>query len=175
MSFTALVFTFFRALLLSLPLKSVFLLSRRSLCLALLELGPLLSFGDLSLLAGNQFLHGLEFGPLLVALSTLCGDLDSILHIGTRSLGALSLGSLCANLCSAQLADLIFDWPDVDEVLEYGFRILIDTRAVEGAIDKSDSLATVQCEELYGIALDFGFSDLEYGPLDLVAMFLQSI
>lgn len=154
---------------------STLLLPSSSLCLALLELGTLLAFGNLASLAGDLLLHGLELGIFSVAVGALGSSFRSILLVRFGTLDALSVCRFRTDLRCSQFTDLVFDGTDVDKVLENSLGILVDTCSIQGSINQSDSLSTVEGQELSRISFDFRFGDFEDGLVDLISVLLRGI
>lgn len=156
-----------------LPLLFTGSFTGNSLRITLLLLGAFLTLGDLPLLARDELFHLLELVVLLVPFGALRGGLDGIIHVRLGALEALRLGGLGAYIGGAQLADLLLDGAGRNELLENRLGALIDTCAIEGAIDERDGLAAFEGQELIGIAFDFCFGDFEDSSEDLVAGFLM--
>lgn len=65
------------------------------------------------------------------------------------------------------MADVSFNGAAVDQSADDFLCFLIDTAAVEGAVNKGCSLTALECEKLCWVALDFPLGDLEDGFGDL--------
>lgn len=170
----ALAFALSFALLL--PLSFLFTLffplrlSFSSLDFALLLLGALFSLGDFSALANDFFFHGLQVGILLVTLSPSRTDLDRVLLICLCAVDAFFFRSLFANLCLSKFANLLFNCADVDQTFEEGFSFSVDASPVQRTVDKGDSFAAVECQQLRWISFDFLLGDLKHRLRDLLSL-----
>lgn len=108
-----------------------------------------------------------QFSTNTLPLSPACGSLCGVLLIRFRTADSFFLGCLVADLDTAQLADVSFNGAAVDQSADDFLCFLIDTTAVEGAVNKGCSLTALQCEKLCWVALDFPLGDLEDGFGDL--------
>lgn len=164
------------ALLLPLPFFLTLLFSLRlpcsSLGLALLLFGAFLPLGDFSALTGDFFLHGLQVGIFLVTLGPSRTNLGSVLLICLCAVYTFLFCGVLTNFCLSKFADLLFNCADVNETFEEGLGFSVDTSPVQRSVDKGDSFAAVECQQLSRVPLDFLLGDLKHRLCDLLPLIL---
>jgi len=91
------------------------------------------------------------------------GSVGRVLFVSLRASHLLLGGGFLANFCASQFANVRLDCAGIDQTFDDRLRTLIHAAAVEGAVDKRRGLATIQCEKLRAVALDFLLGDLQDG------------
>lgn len=168
----ALSFALFLPLALFFALFFSFRLSCSSLGFAFFLFGALFPLGDFSALTGDFFFHCLQVGIFLVTFGPSPTDLGGVLLICLCTVGVFFFCSFFANLCLSKFADLLFNCADVDETFEEGFSFSVDTSPVQRSVDKSDSFAAVEGQQLSWVSFDFLLGDFKHRLCDLLPLIL---
>lgn len=95
-----------------------------------------------------------------------------VLEVGLCTPRAFALRCLFADLVTSDLANAAFDGIDINQLCNNIFGLLVNARSFEGAINQCSGLATVQSQELLGVAFDFlfGYFENRFGNLCFIVL-----
>jgi hypothetical protein len=86
-----------------------------------------------------------------------------VFFVGFGATRLLVVGGFLANLVSTKLADALFDGVGGNELCDDLLSLLVDTRSLDGTVDKGRSLARVESEETFRVLVNFNLGDFEDG------------
>lgn len=110
---------------------------------------------DLLLLSLNIGFFLSQLLPNFLTASSSSVGFEGILRVGLGAPLMFGCGVFFTYLRPTNCADAFLYGIEVDELANNVFGFLVDSRALEGAIDQGSGFGTVEREELLGVLFDF--------------------